>query len=495
MDPFQETMLGMMLFMSYMHLSDLKQARILVNRLEKTSAGASVPPLAKLIFLEAAGYWSWMVGDLDQNEKVTEQGIAFAKEQGLEFRLPWMWESSVFRCFIRGDLLSAEQFINNMRPFLGDGTKAIDRGFHYHAGWLAFLQGKLQEAKDELQHGIHNSQAGGAVLVEMHGHVGLTQVLHALGEEEGAEEHLSIVREFSRQLSGSIFDPVVALLEAQWAFDRGEEETGYQRLQSAFQIWRRGLECHAFWDAKVLTRLCVKALESDIEIETAQRKIRKFSLYPPEPPFAINNWPWTIRVTTLGRFAVEGDQGQEEAGRKVPNRVLVFLKALIAFGGQEVPDTHVMDALWPEADGDQAARTCRTNIHRLRKLLRDDNTVTVKDGKISLDPYLVWVDAWAFEYVLREADAAQRNGDTANSLSLCERAMQLYPGVFLPDDEADPWTAPHRERLRKKYRTNIETLCTAWCRDGRKADARVLLEHAKTHEPKAEALYQSLLEE
>ena len=50
----------------------------------------------------------------------------------------------------------------------------------------------------------------------------------------------------------------------------------------------------------MMERLCAFALERDIETEYVQRLIARRGLQRPAPDIA--NWPWPLRVFTLGRF-------------------------------------------------------------------------------------------------------------------------------------------------------------------------------------------------
>lgn len=76
-----------------------------------------------------------------------------------------------------------------------------------------------------------------------------------------------------------------------------------------------------------------------------------------------------VRVHTLGRFAVEVDGAPLRFGVKGPRKPLALLKALIARGGRGVRAEPLVEALWPDADGDHAQRSFRVALHRLLALL------------------------------------------------------------------------------------------------------------------------------
>ena len=79
----------------------------------------------------------------------------------------------------------------------------------------------------------------------------------------------------------------------------------------------------------VTSRLCMKALEEGIEVPYVQEIIRKRRLIPEKPPLHLENWPWAIKIRTLGRFEFHRDGKPAEYSGKVPKKPLELLKALI----------------------------------------------------------------------------------------------------------------------------------------------------------------------
>lgn len=154
-----------------------------------------------------------------------------------------------------------------------------------------------------------------------------------------------------------------------------------------------------------------------------------------------------VKVVTLGRFAVFLNGKPLQFGRKAPSRPLALLKYLAAHAGHDLPDVQIAAALWP-AKGAAALRSLAVNVHRLRQLLGDSGCVGYHERRIALDPRHVWCDALAFERLLDQAAAASGEEE---SLRLSERALALYQGDFLADEDAQPWMTPVRERLRARF--------------------------------------------
>jgi DNA-binding SARP family transcriptional activator len=206
----------------------------------------------------------------------------------------------------------------------------------------------------------------------------------------------------------------------------------------------------------------MKALEAGIEVEYVQELVRKCNLVPEVPPLALDNWPWTIRIATLGEFRLEKDGQPLRFSGKVQQRPLAMLKALVAFGGQGVTEEQLTDALWPEADGDVGHQSFATTLHRLRQLVGHEKAILLQGGQVNLDARYCWVDTWAFEQLLEQADQAERRGRIDQAGELSEKALTLYKGPFLNSDAKASWALLPRERLRNKFLRSTSKLGQRW---------------------------------
>ncbi len=91
-----------------------------------------------------------------------------------------------------------------------------------------------------------------------------------------------------------------------------------------------------------------------------------------------------FRVHVLGRFRLtKGD-----TPITIPPRLRKpqeLLQALIAFGGTEVGAGVLIDALWPDSEGDAAYHALESPLYRLRQLLGARDAVRMEGGKVSLN--------------------------------------------------------------------------------------------------------------
>jgi two-component SAPR family response regulator len=242
-----------------------------------------------------------------------------------------------------------------------------------------------------------------------------------------------------------------------------------------------------------MARLCVKALETGIETEYVKHLIRKYNLFPDTPPLELEEWPWKVRVFTLGRFGLETDGKPARSSKKAQKKPLEMLKALIAFGGRDVSEDEIIDVLWPEAEGDTAQQSFRTTLHRLRKLLGNENAVQSHQEAVSINQHLCWVDTWAFERLIDLSDAAAGKGQTDKAIQYCKKAIEMYKGHFLIKEHEYSWAIPNRERLRGMFLNHIERLGSCWEDSGQYKKAVECYQKALEVDDLAEEVYQRIM--
>ena len=236
------------------------------------------------------------------------------------------------------------------------------------------------------------------------------------------------------------FRAALAFDEARLAQVQGDQALAVKRLRESLSLARernrkyflRYLEC-------AMRPLFMLALDLGIETQLVQQLIRMFRLKAPAD--APDLWPRPIRILALGHFEVLVNDEPLEFSRKIPKKTLALLKALVAYGGQEVSEQGLCDALWGDEEADAAKQALGITVVRLRKLLGVNDAVLQQGGKISLDRTQCWVDAWRFEERIAQS----------SDLDAVAKALALYGGKFLPEDEGEAWSVPARERLRGKF--------------------------------------------
>ena len=258
------------------------------------------------------------------------------------------------------------------------------------------------------------------------------------------------------------------------------------------------LACRMQWlgffrpSPRVAAQLCAHALEHDIEPAFVRQVIAERRLDAVRAD--LSAWPWPIRVCTLGRFQIEHDGVALAFAGKVARKPLELLQFAIASGGSDVSTTTVMFALWRDLEGDKAKSAFNVALHRLRKLLGNDDAIQLELGRLSLNPKVVWVDCLAFEQLVDRSAGTSSPVLTPQTAADLRRAVALYRGHFLHETEDEPWQMVCRTRLASKFKRSVLQL-------GRHASApadalalRAVFEQALELDPMAEDLARALMQ-
>jgi len=151
-----------------------------------------------------------------------------------------------------------------------------------------------------------------------------------------------------------------------------------------------------------------------------------------------------LRVTTLGRFAVErnGVTVPESAWPR-PKAITLF-KLLLSVPSRRRARDQVLDLLWPDDDPATANVGLRSVTYAVRQALdlpSGASALVARGHMLALaDHTRIWVDADAFA---ASAAAALAGRD----IESCRTALAYYGGDYLPDDLYEDWAKERREEL------------------------------------------------
>ena len=271
-------------------------------------------------------------------------------------------------------------------------------------------------------------------------------VLLEKGEQLRAVEQLQIATQLARQGSQSICLYPALLLSALAESRAGMPEAALQHLAEGLALGQRA---HVRVGATVLPRrlvseVCELALRNGVEVEVARDLIATLRLEPPSAES--DDWPWPVRVRLLGGFELETERGAEERkqarGRKQPLKPLELLKFLVAQSGTGIGVGRVIDALWPEAEGDAGKKSFEITLHRLRKLLGSDQAIRLEGGKLALNTTLCWIDCFAFERLAAQAESGDWTTDRLDPNSSRRGRWRFSAAGFFPTKSSMPGPCP-----------------------------------------------------
>ncbi|HCS49037.1 MAG TPA: hypothetical protein DIW61_12595, partial [Candidatus Aminicenantes bacterium] len=371
--------------------------------------------------------------------QVSTEGLAFAEKMGVHVLDAFLQAHSAGSAHNLLDFETANRFLDRMAATL-DTMRPLPLGlFHYISASEALRRCDLARAGFHAKECQKLWEESGFITHLPGAHVILAHVLHALHEDEDAARHVAEARRIGYEIEQSFGVWISYLTEAYFHLQRNDDAAAIAPLRKGLKI---GREVGLFGILPRLTdmfeKISAKALQKGIEIDHVRELIRRNRLAPDPGNPDLEQWPWPVKIHTLGRFGLLVDDRPVEFGRKVQQRPLSLLKALIALGGRDVSEARLAELLWPEADGDLAHHSFEVALSRLRKLLGKEEALVLKEGRLSLSNQHCWVDAWAFERSLGQAEKARKAGKEA--VGFYEKVLNFYRGPFLPLEEM-PWAA------------------------------------------------------
>lgn len=400
----------------------------------------------------------------------------------------------VLSALFANDSAAAEKLMEKM-GLPSSSLKPWDACFYHHLKTHeALFREDLKEASLHADLALKFCDDTGVLFSKVLCQLGKAHVLHALGKGREAAEDLTETLKLARQIKSKKWEYFALMAEALFALDRGEEASCLAILRRTLAMGREEEYLVTFIDQpSAMARLCEKALEAGIEVEYVQELIRRRNLTTEKPPLHLENWPWPIKIYTLGRFELIKDGKPIRFSRKAQQKPLSLHKVLIALGGREVREDQIEDALWPEADGDSAHHSFEMTLHRLRKLICDEKAIQYREGRVTLYPEYSWVDVWAFEGITGRVDSKQREGMTETAVLLTQKAIEMYGGPFLAGEVEQSWMISIRERVRRKFLRNVSWLGHYWEESQRWERALECYERGLEVDEPAEELYRRLI--
>jgi DNA-binding SARP family transcriptional activator len=435
------------------------------------------------------GLYACAVGRFAQAAEIFHELIEQAHSLGLFTWDVYLYVWHGLAKLVRGDLIGAAEARDKLRN--APGIQGAFGAFYYHklCADIALDEHEIQQAMRHAREALAAAEQAGTPFMRTWA-LNTLATVHVMAGLNGASDDLDTALTASRDL-GSRWMEINALTgRALYTCLHDSPDAAKRALQVALELMRHQA-CVGLAQAPEATRLlAIKALEYGVETDHARKILEAYSgsrAYA--SPAYVETWPWPLKVYTLGSFRLMKYGVTVSFGRKPPRRPLQLLKVLITLGGCEVPETHVLDALWPDEEADAARNAFSTALNRLRKIVGAD-VVRLKGGKLRLDTARCWVDAWAFEAILNQAGSHTDAVAIRNSLRV---ALELYKGNFLAEDAEAPWSMPARERLQRRYAEAVARLAADCQREGDHEGAVALFRQGLAMDELREDYYQGLM--
>ncbi len=479
---------GFLLPLAFVNRGDIHGATAFFSKMQQGMHSQRSSILSRLSFGYAEAHIEWLSGNLKEANQLIQDCLDYGRQTGCvihEFPLRFL---QIWVAWSDYNFPQAREILDSLAHHFSHGHSPFHDHFQVVSGAIAFLQGDQQKADDHFSWLLkENTTPLPQAIGTSHGFA--AQIAYAQQDMSLAQAHLQKTIEIGKSNNNLHCLILGAGTQTLWALNRGDEDQAREYIAEILPIVRaKELQFLHYWPKPQFSLLCAKALEWGIEVEFVQTLVRKFRLMPEEPPVSNPHWPWAVEIRTFGRFELVVDGNIVRFAKKPPRRPLMLLKALVALGGREVPETDLSHALWPDAEGDAVHQTFATTLHRLRKLLGCDDGLTLTDGKLSLNAQRCWLDTWVFEDTLQDS-SPKPSGD---ALETMERLLTVYQGPFLPDAREEPWSFQPRERWRGLFVRHLCRHADFLTRPDDLQRAVILLSQAVEREPETKPLYMKL---
>jgi LuxR family maltose regulon positive regulatory protein len=433
------------------------KASLLVNNLREHTRYTNIDPLTRIVWMATAAANAFATGENEYCLSLVKSGLDLGQATGIHLCDFLLLTNGFFVALNVGDIKSADHYLQKSSFITHTGRKGDIFAYHMQMGWRSLCEGRFSAALEHEQTALKIQQEGGASPLGAAAMLqGIAEALIELGDYAAARRHLDEAAEIGVSMKSKTLKDQDSWLNAFYYLKQGERSKALDGLRNHLAISKEiSMMNHLQWRPGNKLELYSLALEEGIEVEHVQKLIRSHRLVPTEAQMHLDNWPWLLKIYTFGEFKLLRDDKPLRYSRKAPKKPLELLRVIVALGGRNLSEQRLMDALWPDAEGDSGRNALSVTLSRLRELLGVKDAVQVSEGTISLDDRFVWTDVWAFERLIR---AAERETEKREDL---EKAIGLYHAHFLEGESAS-WAISPRERLRESFLRSIESLGKYW---------------------------------
>ncbi len=476
---------------------DFDKACLMVERLQAIAESESIQPLQRISWQHVRSMVHWLMAEFEAADRSVLMALELAKKTGIHV---FDYYLNMHRAYLLFEIGTEAEQAHHMETLqhAAAAFQGTARQAHYHYVMALYIQlrNNPERAFSHLRQSHQLLDSVGSMFLDALVSCALVQVLTSIERFSEAEKHLQHAQNIAQSTRSDYLHFMVTLLESGLAFAQERKSDAIAALRQAFQ---KGRESHYFhtdwWVPEIMLGHCQRALQFDIEVAYCTALIRTHNLQPTSPPLHLDNWPWRVKIHTLGRFGIQVDDESISPHAQGKKKPMLLLKALIAFGGRNVAETRISEALWPDAEGDTAHNAFTTTLSRLRKLLGANRLIT-HEGRLTLNDRLCWLDTWALERALSQLEhtlTTKQQPDTQRVADDMRRVLALYPGDFLVNEEPAGWLLAQRERLRLKVLRSLKQLISHFQKQHACQEVITLYERSLLLDPFEEASYCGLM--
>ena len=465
---------------------------MIARRLKLLQKTEKLQPLHQILSNVLLGLLHFNIGDLQECLRVVEKSADQAEETGIHVFDFMALAYNVYCAVGVGELNQVPSLLERLKKALAPYA-VWDRGqYHYLFAWYALQAGDLIEAQNQLETAVSLVESCGNPFTLAFCHILQSQIFLETGALDKAENLLKEIANQPRLGQGGIIHFLIDLAFAGCAFAQNRVNEAQQHCRAAFSFARiEGAWAPFGLSSRRLRIVCAKALEARIKEDAVLEYIKQWRLKPSATDSLNERSPWPVRVYVLDGLEITRYDKPLTLSAKTPRKPLELLSLLICAGRGGIFRETAAAELWPESDGDRAIQNLNTTLHRLRKLLGDDEAVVQQGGQLLINRDLCWVDCWQFQLQVRQLESSLAH-QTGVEQDLAQ-ALALYRGSFAACHQHLSTTVGYSSELHTQWLNVLATAVPLFVTTDMETTSRRAVQQALAADETAAAVFQILV--
>ena len=476
------------LILYYGQRGDIRKVRQLSVVLNKMSIDETTPGFLTAFLKVLVICCDFLTADFQITNEEIDSAYDGFRDAGLNFFNGFILPQALYHAELKGDVKRVKKLLEKYKDDVSVDSDMDLGHYHFHAGISARMDNDISNASHHMKLAVELTEQAHAPYPESLCrnylaclYVDLDMLDLAIQEVDKSESVYQLYNSYSGLM--------LTLFTRSWIYLKQHSyDAAIQQLTEALEIaYEKGVRSFAIWPHTMVRDLCSLALENNIQPDVVKQIIKIYKYTPDHDQPASEHWPYPIKFYTLNRFGIVKD-GQP---LHLSDKNQQFIKALIAFGGRDVHEETLSNALWPDAEGDAAHQNFASTLHRVRKAVGSE-VIQLRQNHLSLNSDFCWIDIWELKRTLSEIEKSMMSDKQALS-KLTKQAISLYQGPFFGTDATEHWMLSAREKLSNQFLKSLNHIAETFCQINEYTQALHCYQKGLEIDDLSESIYQGLM--
>lgn len=397
-------------------------------------------------------------------QQFAQQGLLLSRQHGIgifNFELVLYWIQSSLSC---GNLRRSRRLLSTLFKNTLQTTPYHNAYSHFAYSWSAICDENPNVALEHAVLAYEQAKMVRSPVLLVKIHLTMAQIYIDLANFVAASNHIDQAFLLCTDTSCKYLYYLCLIANSQHRLLKPNGTGRTESLENAINFGKRmGFMSFPWltWRKPRQQQWFIAAFERNIQVDYLSRLMHHSKLYFDQPPIHLANWPWDVRIYSLGDFRIEWGKYASGATKKFRRQSLQVLKAIIALGGNHVSLELLYDSLWPASTIADPFARLYSLVNDINQRVQSRNLLDLQDKSVSINARICWLDTWVFLQLVQESNQYnEAPGD--RYITLSDQAINLYNGDFLAHERDCFWAVAAREKYKQAYVSLIVGLGTRW---------------------------------